>query len=259
MSNFSPMFIRNVRLAAFGGALFLIALVIGTPASVFRSAVFNAAPGVNFSSIEGTVWRPKIRGLTQGRHYIGDVQGQFKPSLLMRGAVGYDFTTTSSTLSASVSAARGRSGLMLLDIRELVVGSALLERYALAGVQVSGNVVVKDASVALKASGRCESAVGDVQADILRAPAAHMGLPPIDLVGELACRDGNLSLALSGVDEKAGRVSLNIAVLSGSRYQLAVDAALNDPALRDLLYTFGFEQRGDSVVYEEIAALKMSS
>lgn len=244
---------HNTKLALIGAAAFLAVLVVSAPAALLAPLIKNAAAGVSYQVIDGTIWHPRIGGLHAGGVAIGDVKADILGWRLFVGAIAYNTTIKGSAVNGSAVLSQSLFGATEITDANIKVERSLLRRYALMGVPVDGTAEISDARIQMK-SRRCTNANGALETDALGAVSNQFGLGEIGLTGTIECADENLTLRLSGQQGDFGDIAIDLAQLAGSRYRLQVIIHTDDPALQQALQLGGFENADGEMIYEEIAS-----
>ena len=185
----------NGRLALFGAGLFAGTLLMTAPASLAAPLLKKMNPVLNWTSIEGTLWKPTLYGVTIRGTSIGKVNLAFRPKSIFSGMVAYGADFNSLPIRGQFEIGVDLSGAMVAHTDELYIGPQFTQRFALLNIPLEGSVWLSNTTISLK-DGACGFASGAVLTDLLKAPSRELGLHPVQLSGDLSCDEGQLNSCL---------------------------------------------------------------
>ena len=239
-------------LIAVGVLSFLVVLLIGAPASLMAPAIKNA-PGVSAQLVEGSLWNPRIKSLSVDGVYVGDLEAKFLPLRLATGKAAFAFSLSGGAFDGDAVLSQSLFGATRISSADFTVSRDFLRRYALLGVTVDGSASIRNGNIEMK-SIECIAASGDIETDALSVIARQFGLPDVNLVGGVVCRDDMLAITLENLDNPMGAVVFDLAQMSDFRYRMNVRIETGDPNIKNMLQLGGFEIDGDVASYEEVAS-----
>ena len=143
------------KAVAFGIVLFLIILVVQAPASLITRFLNPNAPA-RIQELDGTLWSGSGRVLVND-HPVGRVHWSFKPTLLLRLAIGYDLVLNGAGITLHGHAATNGAETTGAATGS-VEGSFVNFWLAPYDIELGGTFEVNDVTVALDGRQLAEAA-----------------------------------------------------------------------------------------------------
>jgi general secretion pathway protein N len=188
-------------------------------------------PGLETASVEGSIWKGRIRGARYQGIAIGDVDAGLAFRPLLKGEAQIDFQRLGERLDGRVTLSRGTGRVSDLS------GTLTVRTPAVPIV-----LGLDDVSVITDLAGRCRSVSGTVTASI--GPLPVLGeLPP--LVGQPRCA-GEAFLVPMALPE--GGAGLDVRLWATGRWQADLAVTNTHPLVAGLLETAGFQRTADGLV-----------
>ena len=248
------MFIgRNLILWLIGGASFLAVIIGAAPAALIAPIIGNAAPGLSYRSIDGTIWKARISDASVDGVYVGDIRANIALPQLLRAALAYDVRVSGGAIRSDAKLSQSLFGAVEIRDANIEIGHDVLSRYFLLGVPISGNVTITHTNIIRSRNG-CTKAEGTLHTNALSNLSQQFGLPKIDLAGAIECVEGKLQAHLAGEQAGMGTIQFRLSELDEFRYRMRVTVTTENDQLKQALGLGGFVVDGDIVTYEEIAS-----
>ncbi|MEM8617880.1 MAG: type II secretion system protein N [Pseudomonadota bacterium] len=241
--------IRRLFLVLIFVLVAIVSAVAFTPLGFLLNRAGLDAYGVGWSQVDGTLGQGRIDGLYVGAQPVGDVTLTLRPLSLLRLQPTYD-------VQWSGSGGRGRAVISVLSRRELSASDirlqhnlAVIEGLALPIRAMGGQLQVRDGLVQLTRTG-CTQASGTLSTDILARAAGQYGRTFGQFEGPLSCDAGQFILAMKARSEEADAVDFNAqaSLLGSVNARVSVQTPSAEIGLA--LSQFGFQRRGDLLVYD---------
>lgn len=233
-----------------GGVVFFF------PMSIAADVAAKAEPDFRFADATGSVWNGTLKGVTLGRQDIGDVKVSAKPGELLKGRVGGKVALVRPDATAEGDLSVGFDGrnpswrnLKLSGKASAIPG--LPARLANTAGQFSLTVDQLDFKGDL-----CTAAKGEAWTNVLAVEAFENGWKGPELRGPLACENGTLFVAATGVSPNGEDVTARVDMARNA--SLALDARVNrvGPDGAKALAELGFRPDGaDYVLSHRLGAM----
>ncbi len=242
-------------LIVIGALAFALAAAVFAPASLIAPALARSGAAVSFERMEGRLWRGKISRLIVGEHYLGDVSFKVSPFQLLFGRLRARIEATGgdgagdgvliySVFSQAVEVRNARAVFDLGTIRQ----------YSIFGLPYQGNLRLTIDRLLWTKRG-CRAAEADIWTDLLDASSRQLVGEGMELAGAATCDDARLALTLRG-ENAEGRTEVVVSLAPNMTYQLVASVAPTRPELQENLKRLGFEDKGASLVYDAMGAIK---
>ncbi len=248
---------RGWKLALLGLGAYLAFVVINLPAQHALGWLSRGTEQLPFTygRIKGTLWSGKMEALSLRQTPLDKVSWGFAPTQLLFGRLGFDLQIThlGQTLQGTLSEGFG-GNIRFTGVSGELPAELITPLMGLAGVSVSGQVKLDDASITLEAErlaqaeGRIQwrsSAitrpfalkVGDLQAEVTTDPEGQVRVQVKDMGGPTGV-EGEVSLAADGNFQVNGHIK---------------PGADSDPSLGKALAAFSKRQPDGSfqVIYRD--------
>ena len=214
----------------------VLALVLGVIAGLVAFAparLLLPAPPLAATSVSGSLWQAELAGAMLGRMRLGDITLALQPGALIKGRLTWQ---VQGSLNGQIWRSFTTGGVAGLNGR--------LNGSPLPGLPLAGISLI-DVIATLDGVGRCETAGGQVTADLALPLAGQRSL-----TGAPRCDGAALLLPLASGD---GRVRLDV-TSTGGRWtaRLAVSGAGVGEAAA--LTAAGFREQGGALVKEDSGA-----
>lgn len=212
------------------------------PASVAPLIAGFSKRGVAYEGASGTIWRGVLHGVSLGGARVGDVAFTTDAFALLGGAARAKFSVNGGALRGD-----GAATVNLFKKVTLRNVAVTLDLSAFRTMRVLDQPVQGAARVTISrldlTGDRCARAEGMVTTDVLAVVAQAYNKHGFPMSGALACRNGELSLALAGHDDG---LSATAELRLKKGFKIASSAALKsaDPEIALALQTLGFRNEG---------------
>jgi general secretion pathway protein N len=220
------------RWAGFFSGVFLALLLAFLPLRLALGWSGAERLGLRAERVEGTVWRGRLHGASFAGAPLGDVRLAADPLGLLMGGAGLRFATRGELEGRGRIGLR-RDGLVLRDADLRAPIAALAPSLPLQGaLQLTG------LELDLRGGG-CRAASGAARAAPVELAGATVG--GLSLSGEVGCRDGMLSIPLTGGGDG---VSLQVATLVSAqgRYRATTRIRATNPGFALYAASLGLER-----------------
>ncbi|MBB4657615.1 type II secretion system protein N [Parvularcula dongshanensis] len=213
----------------------LAALIVGIALLPLSLALAVANAPVE-GDPDGTVWNGRIENARVQGLTLGTLGIRLHALPLLSGAVRGDVTAGGPLGTGGARLSREGDTTVVTKLDASVELSALAFRDAF-GQPLTGTAALRSEELVLS-DGGCRSGELTVSTDLLRAAARAYGGTGFDLDGTGQCRDGVLTLPLSGSGaDGEGSAYLR---LSPGRYVTELTLRPTDPAVGHALTAYGF-------------------
>ena len=253
MKRLTRLFARETRLLWFaGGGAFCLAAVAGAPAGVLASILEAGTPLLEIGGAEGTVWRGEFADVSYNSMALGRVGYKWKPAQILMGRLTVEATGADGALTGRGVFAVTLSGYEATDI-SAQFNLAAIRKYTFFGVPYQGVATLTARSLALSRNG-CNAEDAKVSTTMLDGVARGWSGASLPLTGGFGCKDGELTLTLSGRNSD-GVVRVEAAFAADLTYTMTVAAEPGRAEVGAVLRQLGFE--GDNARMSLRAAGKL--
>ena len=236
-------------------AAFVIALIANAPASLLGIFAPSQSNGLQYKSLEGTIWKGKATSLVYNGQYYGDVEYTVSP-------VGIILGTLKGKARIGGGAATGRGNFSYnafsetLNLRDVTAEYDLtaLEDYSIFGLPYNGVVQSRIDRFEWNKAG-CKSARATIWTDILNEQAQIYIGEDMPLSGDVACVDQEILVSLTGAN-KQGTAFVQLSLNNEFRFSLSARVDSERVDVRDGLQLLGFERDGEQLKYDAVGELK---
>lgn len=241
------------RLAAFGLAGFVAALIVFAPASLATSAIKRAAPLTSIVAAEGTIWKGRLLGVSYNEVVLGDIEYRLHALPLSVARAVIDLNSAGGALEG-----RGklqiRPGAVEFQDLSATFNLGAIRRYTYFGVRYQGAAKVTARRLQITGKG-CESEEATVSTSAFDAFSRQLSGGAFPMSGPVDCKDGVMIAVLKG-EGPDGSAELIASVRPDLGYTLMVAARPKRPDVSRALEFFGFENGKDGLSYEAAGFLK---
>lgn len=256
-----PAFWRRASGARVQGRLLAVAALCAfaieaarlAPSHLWAAALGFERSGVSYVEASGTIWRGEFHGVAAQGKRLGDLTFRVAPLSLLTTQPAAFLSLSGGAVEGSVRASLAGARVML-SASQVEVDLGAIGRFALLGVPLDGELVLKDLSLAVSRKG-CLRAAGAVSTDLAAAVVQRWGGRPAPLQGGLSCNDGRLAVALDGGDSTTP-IRVTASIGADRSYQIEASIAGADASLTAALRALGFAQDGEEFVLAEFGALR---
>ncbi|MEO0785776.1 MAG: type II secretion system protein N [Pseudomonadota bacterium] len=230
------------------GLVALLAAVLTLPLSVATDRLKGAAPGIQWTQVQGTVWSGRISNVSFGRQMIGDVKLRLKPMSLLSGSLSYDVDLM-GPVAAGTATVFGNSSTFGISQGEITARVEQMIGLNASVRQAGGIIRFRDMNLEMTRGLDCETASGRIWTEVLVNVGAEYGEDLPELDGEVSCEAGMLDVGLNGESASAVRVDIDARV--GLREASRLDARIGGVSgeLGQALSALGFTVSDGDFVY----------
>lgn len=254
MNRLRRLFVRENRLLWFaGGGAFCLAAVAGAPATLMEAILEANAPLLEIGGAEGTLWRGEFAEVAYNSMALGRMSYKLKPVQFLGGRLAADVMSADGALVG-----RGGLALTLAGFKATKISAqfrlSAIRNYTLFGVPYQGFATLTAQSLELSRNG-CKAVDVKVSTSALDGVVRIWSGASLPLNGEVHCKDGKLTLALSG-ENADGVVRVDAALASDLSYTMTVSAEPNRAEVGSALRHFGFEGGESRLSLRAVGKLK---
>tara|TARA_R110000803_G_scaffold82742_1_gene148934 strand:- start:1978 stop:2730 length:753 start_codon:yes stop_codon:yes gene_type:complete len=238
--------------------VFISSLVFGILSGLPLSFVMRNAglvdQGISWQQARGTIWHGQVTGLGYRGQAVGALDVKSSPLSLLSGTIASDVKWVGQ-------AGRARGKLKLSGSSVNLSGfAAELDIGRLSGIhpelrRIGGVLKLSNAAAHVDSAGKCRTASGATQLDLVRRLGVQYGRDWPMLTGAPACRDGNFELPLTGDGPNGERFEITLRARPDGRTGMDVHVEGLDPQATAALAAMGFTNTGNGYTLGQEATL----
>lgn len=238
--------------------VFIVALVFGILSGLPLSFVMRNASlvgqGISWQQARGTIWHGQVTGLGYRGQSVGALDVKSSPLSLLSGTIASDVKWV-----GQVGRARGKLKLSGSSVN-LSGFAAELDISRLSGIhpelrRIGGVLKLSNAATRVDSAGRCRTASGAAQLDLVRRLGVQYGRDWPMLAGAPTCSGGDLELPLTGDGPNGERFEITLRARPDGRTGMDVRVERLDPQATAALAAMGFTNTGNGYTLNQEAAL----
>ncbi len=224
-------------------ALFVVALVVFAAASAPLSAVARRSDNFDYARASGTIWNGVLEEARIGGLAAGDVTVRVSAAALLQGRLEARATANGPALMGDLLYEAGLSGARRVAADTLAIQGVAVGRDGPRMSDFPGRTLLTGLDIRF-ADGRCASAAGHMESDVLVRTAERFGQTGLFLSGGARCVEDAARITLAGEEEPdAVRVSVDLKA-DGSGSWLA-EAHTDKQAFAAVLIDAGLTPAGE--------------
>lgn len=238
--------------------LFFGTVIATMPLSFVLERAGLRQAGLNWQHTKGTIFRGEIIGLSYGTQSLGSLGLNFVATDLFSARLGYQVDLNGPGMTGVSKVSLGRNKIIFKDLN----GAADINRlaYFVNDVRsVGGQIELSDINIDFDTDEKnCTSASGRIVSNVLERFAAALAKQRAeDILGDIGCVAGALTLGMEGVTESEDRVTVDGVLSASDRSHLEIKVHTLDAVLGAGLELYGFEQRGEAyILRQEIVTIE---